>query len=145
MPKSPKTSPEAIERSKRRSQALELRAAGRKYTEIAEALNYSSPQHAHRDVKIELEALVKTPAQDVLAGELDRLDKLLQGVWAEARRGNVQAVDRVLRIMERRSKYLGLDNQERGESEAQFRNPVELAKEITEIALALKKQNVEEV
>ena len=132
------TSPAAIERAKRRAQALELRAAGRKYREIAEALDYSSPQHAHRDVKTELDALVKGPALEVLSEELDRLDKMLQGLWSEARRGNVHAVDRVLRIMERRARYLGLDAPDRVEVDAIVRSPAELAQEIRDIAADLR-------
>ena len=132
-----KTTPAAIERAKRRAQALELRAAGRKYREIAEALDYSSPQHAHRDVKAELDALVKTPALDILAEELDRLDKMLQGLWSEARRGNYQSIDRVLRIMERRARYLGLDAPDRVAVEATVRTTVEIASEIEAIARAI--------
>ena len=132
------TSPAAIERAKRRAQALELRAAGRKYREIAETLDYSSPQHAHRDVKTELDALVKGPALEVLSEELDRLDKMLQGLWSEARRGNVHAVDRVLRIMERRARYLGLDAPDRVEVDAIVRSPAELAQEIRDIAADLR-------
>jgi hypothetical protein len=132
-----KTTPAAIERAKRRGQALELRAAGRKYREIADALGYSSPQHAHRDVKTELDALVKEPAMDVLAEELDRLDKMLQGLWSEARRGNIHSVDRVLRIMERRARYLGLDAPDRVAVEATVRTTIEIASEIEAIARAI--------
>ena len=135
-----KTTPAAIERAKRRAQALELRAAGRKYREIAEALDYSSPQHAHRDVKAELDALVKTPAMEVLAEELDRLDKMLQGLWTEARRGNLQSIDRVLRIMERRARYLGLDAPDRVAVEATVRTTVEIATEIEAIVDAIREQ-----
>lgn len=134
-----KTSPKAIERAKRRASALELRAAGRNYREIAEALGYSSRQHAFRDVKAELDSLVQTPAREVLAEELERLDKMLQGVWKEARRGNLQSVDRVLRIMERRARYLGLDAPDRLEVESSVsRSPAELAAEIEAIAKAMR-------
>ena len=74
------TKPSDIERVKRRGQALELRAAGRTYREIADALGYSSPQHAHRDIKKELDDIVAAPAKEVLGEELDRLDKMMQRV-----------------------------------------------------------------
>lgn len=40
--------------------------------------------------------------------ELARLDSMLVGLWAQARRGNVAAVDRVLKIGERRVQLLAL-------------------------------------
>jgi hypothetical protein len=41
--------------------------------------------------------------------ELMRLERLHAAVWPQAIRGDVNAVDRVLRIMERRARLLGLD------------------------------------
>jgi hypothetical protein len=41
--------------------------------------------------------------------EVQRLDALLVGVWPRAAKGDVAAVDRALRIAERRAKLLGLD------------------------------------
>lgn len=130
--------PAAIDRAKRRSQALELRAAGRKWREIADALGYSSPQHACRDGRKALNELTEAPAREVLAEELDRLEKLTQAVWKAARGGDVNAIDRVLRIMERRARYLGLDSPEKLEVEATLRSGDEIQSEILEIAEALR-------
>ena len=43
-----------------------------------------------------------------IALELDRLDAMLAGLWAAATSGDCAAVDRVLKIGERRDKLLGL-------------------------------------
>ena len=45
----------------------------------------------------------------MIALELLRLDDMLFGLWPDARRGDNTAVVTVLKIMERRSKLLGLD------------------------------------
>ena len=42
--------------------------------------------------------------------ELERLDKLHDSLWLLATSGDVAALDRILHIMERRSKLLGLDS-----------------------------------
>lgn len=47
---------------------------------------------------------------EALALELQRLDALQAALWNEAASGNVAAVDRVLRIMERRARLLNLDS-----------------------------------
>jgi hypothetical protein len=41
--------------------------------------------------------------------EIERLDQLLASVWLKAKAGNFSAIDRVLQIMQRRAKLLGLD------------------------------------
>jgi cysteine synthase len=48
-------------------------------------------------------------AQELREVELQRLDRLLAVVGPMAESGDLQAVDRVLRIQERRAAYLGLD------------------------------------
>ncbi|MFW6344772.1 MAG: hypothetical protein ACOC0M_00350, partial [Halomonas sp.] len=41
--------------------------------------------------------------------ELDRLDRLLLGLWPKATAGSVAHVDRAIKVMERRAKLTGLD------------------------------------
>lgn len=48
----------------------------------------------------------------MLTLELLRLDELTAAVWPAAQQDNLRAVDTLLRIMGRRSKYLGLDASE---------------------------------
>ena len=95
----------------RQIKALELRRMGKGYTEIAAALGIGKSQ-AHRLVTaalIDARQQVSADANDLRAEELSRLDAMLGGLWADARRGNVSAIDRVLKIMERRARLLGLD------------------------------------
>jgi hypothetical protein len=88
----------------RRAKALELHLAGATYDAIAQAVGYSDRGHAHKAVQTALTDLGRPPPPDeVLATEIARLDAMLTGLWGKARRGDVQAIDRVLKIQERRA------------------------------------------
>jgi len=90
-------------------EALNLRKAGLSYSEIAARTNYKTAQTAWRAVESALNRTIREPAEDVRTLELERLDRLQLGAWPDASRGHLGAIDRVLRIMERRAKLLGLD------------------------------------
>jgi len=100
----------------RRIDALNMRKAGASYRAIGRKLNISEAQ-AFRDVKTCLEDLAVEQEQSALElrqMELERLDAMLLANWSRAI-GNenvpadLKAQDRILRIMERRAKLLGLD------------------------------------
>ena len=98
----------SAERSK---EAVALRLQGRTYDEIAAALGCGHGT-AYRAVAGHLAATraeAGETAQELREVELQRLDRLLAVVGPMAEGGDLQAVDRVLRIQERRSAYLGLD------------------------------------
>jgi hypothetical protein len=110
MPQS-KASATKIHAAERRTKALELRKQGRTYAEIGAALGCSE-QRAHAIVTAELGRLNRDRAEQAEAVrrlELDRLDALQAGVWDAAKGGDAQAIDRVLSIMARRAKLMGLD------------------------------------
>jgi len=90
----------------REAQAMELRKAGASYPAIARQLGYASHEGARQAVVRVLDALEVESAesgQQVRRLEMERLDALLVGLWKKARDGDVQAVDRALKIMERRA------------------------------------------
>lgn len=94
------------------AEALRLREQGLSYDDIAKKLGYANRAGAHVAVKRRLDQLKAEcleAAEDVRQLELSRLDRLHAGLAKRAERGDVRAVDRVLRIMERRSAYEGLD------------------------------------
>lgn len=129
--RSSKTSPRRVNVALRRAKALEMRAAGAKYEEIRQALGYSSRGAATQDVQRALAATVREVADEVRQLELMRLDQMWVEVLKVLRRQHVtvsngrvvtlddqpieddgpvlQAIDRLLRIQERRAKLLGLD------------------------------------
>lgn len=91
--------------------ALELRRAGLGYVDIGSKLGIGKSQ-AHRLVKAALAECVEAvtaEATQLKAEELSRLDGMLTGIWADARKGHLGAIEKVLKIMERRAKLLGLD------------------------------------
>ncbi|MGK5171831.1 hypothetical protein [Geodermatophilus sp. CPCC 205761] len=95
--------------AERAAQALELHLAGAGYDRIAAVLGYANRGGAYKAVQAALAARPAAPEHsEVIAVELARLDALLTGLWPKARRGDVQAVDRVLKIDERRAELRAL-------------------------------------
>ena len=92
----------------RRQQALELRLAGATFRQIAERLGVSLPS-AWKHTQAALQQAAQEPTLDVLQLELLRLDRLQTAHWPQALGGNGEAADRVLKIMDRRARLLGLD------------------------------------
>ena len=94
----------------RELQVLELRRAGMTFDQIADKTGYNDRAAAHKAYKSALNRTFQQPAAEVRELEADRLDRLQLAVWARALRGDLAAVDRVLRISERRARLLGLDH-----------------------------------
>ncbi len=112
------TAQRRIEAKERALKALELRKRGMNYTQIGEKLGCARST-ACRYVLSELENLAdksREEAEHVRALELQRLDDLYTKAWDLVDAGGSEtAIDRCLRIMERRSKLLGLDAAEKVE------------------------------
>lgn len=108
MPRPARPVPDA-EQLQREGQALELRRAGLTYDAIAERLGFANKGGAYKAVKRALQRTLQEPADELRALEVDRLDRLQAAIWPKAMRGDTAAVDRVLRIAERRARLLGLD------------------------------------
>jgi hypothetical protein len=93
------------------AECLRLRLAGYSHREIAAQLGVA-PSSAYKRVRHALDEINKTnleSAEQLRALELLRLDELLNALWDTAIAGDLRAVDRVLKVMERRAKLLGLD------------------------------------
>lgn len=105
------TSAAKARKLERQAKALELRRAGLGYVEIAAKIGVGKSQ-AHRLVQEGLRNAreqIDSEAADLKAEDLSRLDGLLATLWPAARSGALGAVDRVIKILERRAKLLGLD------------------------------------
>lgn len=97
--------------AERRVKSLELRKMGWSYRRIGKALGVAG-KTAFQDVRDALEALRQEQdglAEDILALELERLDDMLVTALKQAIGGRLEAIDRVLRIMDRRARFLGTD------------------------------------
>lgn len=91
----------------REIRALELFRAGVNQHEIARQLGYADHSGVSRMLKRVLEGKIAENADEIRALELDRLDAMLQSIWAKCRRGDEKAIETVLKIMDRRRKYVG--------------------------------------
>lgn len=98
----------------RAGKALSMRQLGYTYERIAEQCGYKDRGAAFHAVQRELKRTITPIAEDVRELELTRLDQLLTVFYAKALKGDGWAMDRVLRIMERRTAYLGLDTVQTG-------------------------------
>ena len=94
-----------------RRKALAMRRSGATFDLIGQALGISK-QRAHQIITAELLRMAAENAADaeaLRALEVERLDRLLQGLWVRAQNGELDAVDRALKIAHRRAALLGLD------------------------------------
>jgi hypothetical protein len=102
-----------INRTQRVEQAIRMRIAGAQWAEIATACGWSDKSSAYNAVNSVLKGTLREAADELRTLEVLRLDALLESIWPQAtpsnRQPNLRAVDRVLAIMERRAKLLGLD------------------------------------
>lgn len=97
------------ETAERRARALRLRKAGHTYDSIARVMGLSHRGDAHHLVQDAIRDISREPAEQVRELELARLDDLQRAPWMASLKGDLHALDRVLRIMERRASYLGLE------------------------------------
>lgn len=103
------TSPARLADRERQTRAVAMRAAGRSYADIADALDYSSADTARKSVAALLDRVESDAADELRLLEGRRLDLLQAAVWPSALEGHLPAVDRVVRISERRARLFGLD------------------------------------
>lgn len=116
-PNGPKSHATKINAAEKRKRAVELRKAGAPYSRIGEELGVSR-QRASKMVKEAMEELKAETVQEtenLRQMEAQRLDTLQVGVWSRAVKGDLDALDRVLKISHRRSKMLALDKPNRVE------------------------------
>ncbi len=105
----PKVTQPRMKATERQARALEMRKAGYTYPEIAAAVGYAGKASAYRAVDAALKKTLQEPADELRVMEAERLDAMLLGLWEKATTGDTWSVDRVLGIMERRARLLGLD------------------------------------
>jgi hypothetical protein len=118
-------SPKKLTAAERKAAALELRKSGATFEQIAATLGCSI-SYAHKAVTKALDRMVREPADALRKLELERLDSMLFGLWRRAKGGETGAVDRVIKLMERRARLLGLDAPERRELSGPGGGPVPL-------------------
>lgn len=104
--------------AQRRAQAIALRLAGLDFDTIAERLDYASRGAATKDFwrAVEANRLEEKQAVDNLREvEGARLDRLQAAVWSKAVKGDLKAVETVIKLIAQRSRLFGLDAPVRAE------------------------------
>jgi hypothetical protein len=91
------------------NKVAELRKAGFTYQRIAEEVGYKQASGASRALKRYIARREIEPDDDIRFLELDRLDRLQVALWPRAMKGDNQAVNTIIRIMERRASYLNIE------------------------------------
>lgn len=95
---------------KKENQAVELRHQhGMTFESIARELGYANKGSAQKAYKRALKRLEFLDAEDYLKADLERLDQMTETYWIPAVQGNMKAAEMILRIMQKRAEYLGLD------------------------------------
>lgn len=113
-----------VNAAERQAAAIRLRRNGWSYDRIAEELGYADKSGAYKAVMAALQATLKEPAEELRTLELKRLDAAVDLALREIDNDNLAAVDKLIRIMERRAALLGLDAPKRVAAEVD--GPIEL-------------------
>ena len=91
------------------ARVVELRRAGVTWDVIAQRTGYANASGAYRAYQRAADRIIRPNIEELRDIEIERLDRMQAGVWGKAINGEVRAIDAVLRIIEKRSKLLGLD------------------------------------
>lgn len=102
-------SPGRVAVMERTIEAIEMRKRGLTWSSIAKKLGWADPTGPRKAVRIYLENQLNEGIIEMRAIENERLDALLEALWDRAVAGELDVVDRVLRIAQRRATLNGLD------------------------------------
>ena len=132
--------PEQIDKEKR---VLELKRSGATWDAIAEVVGYSNASGAFKAYQRAMVRTLQQPAEELRDAEIDRLDRLQRAFWFEAigdrdNPPNLRAADFILRVIDRRSKLLGLDAPTRVQAEVINYDASSIESDIERIAYQLR-------
>ena len=95
----------------KKQEILKRRIAGESWDAIAEATGYGSGSGPYQLIRRELEKRTSDAVGVLRASDLERLDQLQQSLYQRALDGDLDALDRVLKIIQTRSRIGGYDKQ----------------------------------
>jgi hypothetical protein len=137
----------AEDRAQQRNKAIDLHLASLSDKKVAELVGVSVAA-AKRLIREGLnERVGDERLSDNVQTEIARIDAMISGMWAAARRGDVNAVDRVAKLQERRAKLV-TPRENRHEMRKAYDKTVELSKEIKDVdvgAVELGRQYVDRI
>lgn len=115
----PKNSAHKIALAKKQAEALQYREMGYSYEQIAAQMG-TSAQVAWNWVDAALVRTLQEPADEVRKLELKRLDAMQAAIYGNALKGDLMALAAMLNIMNRRTRYVGLDAPVKSESKTEL-------------------------
>lgn len=101
--------PARIAQREREARCVEMKLAGLPNEVIAQAVGYKHRSNVAKAIKKCLDERVNESVDEIRKLEVARCDRLIQALWRDALEGKYLAVDRVLRVMERKAQIQGLD------------------------------------
>jgi hypothetical protein len=112
VPRPKATKPSTLGHTERRRQAVDLRRRGLTFEAIGKEMGGITAQAAHALVTRALEEFRTDTAEaveDHRKLELARLERIVEIMWPQVEEGRGDAVDRVLKVAQRKAALLGLD------------------------------------
>lgn len=110
-----RANPRRVKAAHMQAVAMRLRIKGYNLIEIAEQMDLldaegmPNTKAAHALLRDGIKRVRLENVEEFKDLELQRLDALQKVAWRRAANGNLDAMDRVIKIMDRRAKLLGLD------------------------------------
>jgi DNA-binding CsgD family transcriptional regulator len=122
----------SLQARERERLAVALRVEGYTYAEIGARLGISD-RMASRIVNRAMNRVLREPVGQLVELERARLDALWQAMWPRALRGSARHAEVCVRISERRSRLLGLDQPHKLEMRMSVEEADALDREIEEL------------
>lgn len=105
--------PKPMQETLKQAAALRMRVSGFTYEEITERLGFDSPHKCMMHINYAVRKTLIDSTEQYRDIEILRLEGLHKLCWQRVKAGKLDQIPNLLRIMERRSKLLGLDAPEK--------------------------------
>ena len=119
--------------AQKRDRALSLRLTGATYQAIADAMGVNKST-VKRWIDTAIDGVDKENAKQLIALENERLNRAMRAIWPKVIDGQLGAVDRVVKLSERRARLNGLDAPQKVDLGVPEVDLAQVAKEIEDMA-----------
>jgi hypothetical protein len=126
------TSPASLDHADKIALALKYRRQGLSYPKIGNILGCDQ-SYAYRLVQEGIASVVREPAAELVAMELEYLNDMLEGVSQKAVEGDTRAIAAALKILEHRMKLLGAEAAERAANSSTELTPEQRRAKLSEV------------
>ena len=124
------SNPDTLDKEAR---CVQLRRMGLTFSQIAKEVGYTNAGGAYKAFQRAYDRIIVEDVKEIRTVALERLDFALRGIMDAVGKGSLGAIDRMLRIEERRARLLGLDAPVRQEIEINHYERDTLDAELSEL------------